>query len=217
MACRPINNAGLRAVLDFGILLLVLTQLTADAQNEFTWKDASQNTHNLSDLEEILQKHRQWIESLKKSGTQADLSKTSLFFANLSNANLVDANPSNAKLTGADLSYAILFGTNLNGAAVDLAKSDGVVFEPSSLPELRGMSRVENLELLTYIDNPVALVQLRKQFEDGGLRDQERKITYALKRREAELSWATCSTSRELPGDKGTRAIIWSSDSILAN
>src|SRR6266498_3025516 len=227
MACRPINNAGLRAVLDFGILLLVLTQLTADAQNEFTWKDASQNTHNLSDLEEILQKHRQWIESLKKSGTQADLSKTSLFKANLSNANLsdanlsnanlVDANPSNAKLTGADLSYAILFGTNLNGAAVDLAKSDGVVFEPSSLPELRGMSRVENLELLTYIDNPVALVQLRKQFEDGGLRDQERKITYALKRREAELSWATCSTSRELPGDKGTRAIIWSSDSILAN
>src|SRR6266542_1377315 len=167
MACRPINNAGLRAVLDFGILLLVLTQLTADAQNEFTWKDASQNTHNLSDLEEILQKHRQWIESLKKSGTQADLSKTSLFEANLSNANL----------TAADLSYAILFGTNLNGAAVDLAKSDGVVFEPSSLPELRGMSRVENLALLTYIDNPVALVQLRKQCEDGGLRDQERKIT----------------------------------------
>src|SRR6266542_382379 len=155
MACRPINNAGLRAVLDFGILLLVLTQLTADAQNEFTWKDASQNTHNLSDLEEILQKHRQWIESLKKSGTQADLSKTSLFKANLSNANLSEANlsnanlgsanPSNAKLTGADLSYAILFGTNLNGAAVDLAKSDGVVFEQSSLPELRGMSRVENL------------------------------------------------------------------------
>src|SRR6266540_3751329 len=176
MACRPINNAGLRAVLDFGILLLVLTQLTADAQNEFTWKDASQNTHNLSDLEEILQKHRQWIESLKKSGTQADLSKTSLFKANLSNANLSEANLSNANLgsanlnsanlsnadlSNADLSYAILFGTNLNGAAVDLAKSDGVVFEPSSLPELRGMSRVENLELLTYIDNPVALVQLR--------------------------------------------------------
>ena len=60
------------------------------------------------------------------------------------------------------------------------------------------------------------MVQLRKQFQDGGLREQERKIAYALKRREAELSWAR-GTSRRLPGDKGPRAILWSSDSVLAN
>src|SRR5439155_21530073 len=57
---------------------------------------------------------------------------------------------------------------------------------------------------------------LRKQFQDGGLREQERKIAYALKRREAELSCAR-GTSRRLPGDKGPRAILWSSDSVLAN
>jgi len=73
----------------------------------------------------------------------------------------------------------------------------------------------KNLESLTYQENPDALVQLRKQFQDGGFREQERKITYALKRRETELSWRGC-TSRELPEDK-TRAILWSSDSNVAN
>jgi uncharacterized protein YjbI with pentapeptide repeats len=273
------------------------------------------NTRNLSNLEEILQKHQQWIESGKKSGTRADLSKANLSKANLSDANLSDANLSdanlshanlskadlgNANLTYANLTYANLLNadlsganltnanltnanllkavlvnvnllkavllnanllgavllnanlsnanlsganlsdanltnanlsnawlwnanlarahlleTDLSGAWFDAGDFDGAVFEPNSLPQLRGMSRVKNLELLTYKDNPVALVQLRKQFEDGGLREQERKITYALKRREAELSWERC-TSRDLP--KGQpRAIIWSSDSILAN
>jgi hypothetical protein len=53
---------------------------------------------------------------------------------------------------------------------------------------VRGIAGAKNLDLLTYFANPDALVQLRKQFEDGGFREQERKITYALKRREAELS-----------------------------
>ena len=61
------------------------------------------------------------------------------------------------------------------------------------------MARVQNLELITYTDNPAALFQLRKQFEDSGLREQERKITYALKRREAELSCNRCM--RGLPTD----------------
>jgi hypothetical protein len=69
---------------------------------------------------------------------------------------------------------------------------------------------------LTYDRSPDALFQLRKEFEDGGFREQERKITYALKRREAELAWEGC-TSRELHGENETRAILWSSDSNLAN
>jgi hypothetical protein len=72
------------------------------------------------------------------------------------------------------------------------------------------------LELLTYFDNPDALVQLRKQFENGGFREQERKITYALKRQEAELSCEKC-TSRKGPNQDAARAIISSSDSIVAN
>jgi Pentapeptide repeats (8 copies) len=259
-------------MVQFGILLLLLTQVTANAQKEFTWKDASHNTRTLSDLQEILQNHRQWAQSGKKLGTRADLSdaylrganlggallgSANLSRANLSNANLngailiraelsgaelASANLSGASLTYADLSGAYLGGANLNGAYMggaelahallfqadlssarfNVAKFDGTVFEPNALPQLEGVSRAKNLELLTYKDNPVALVQLRKQFEDGGFREQERKITYALKRREAELSWERCTSrdKRSAWGEDETdlraRAIIWSSDTCLS-
>jgi len=259
--------------------------LTAQAQ--FEWRDASGNVRSLPDLEEILRKHGQWLESGKKAGTRANLDHAFLSGANLSgailaeavltdaklnyanlsgaflsganlsgavlaeanlggaflseanltdakldhanlsgqaildhatlvdatlvDANLTDANLDNANLSGVDLSYA-----NLTHAWVGAANFDRAIFEPNSLPILSGISGAKNLELLTYSENPAALVQLRKQFEDGGLREQERKITYALKRREAELSWAR-GTSRSPPGGKGTRAILSSSDSILAN
>ena len=68
--------------------------------------------------------------------------------------------------------------------------------------------------MLTYDTNPDALVQLRKQFEDSGFREEEREITYALKRREAEISWEGCKSRKT--ADR-TRAILWSSDSNLAN
>jgi hypothetical protein len=129
---------------------------------------------------------------------------------------LVGAFLTDAYLSSANLSGANLYRAKLTGAWVNYANFDRAIFEPDSLPELSGISQAENLELLTYWFNPAALVQLRKQFEDGGLREQERKITYALKRREAELSWDR-GTSRTFPTGKGTRAILWSSDSILAN
>jgi uncharacterized protein YjbI with pentapeptide repeats len=210
--------------------------LTSQTQTQFEWRDASGNVRSLPDLEEILRKHRQWIESGYKAGTQANLDHANLSGANLTNAQLtiatlngallVNANLTNAKLNLASLTNAILYGANLTdaqleqadltGAWVGYANFDRAIFEPKSLPTLSGISQAENLELVTYSHNPAALAQLRKQCEDGGLQEQERKITYALKRREAELSWEG-GTSRELPRGKGTRAILWSSDSILAN
>jgi len=158
------------------------------AQTGWEWRDGSGNVRSLSDLEEILREHRQWIDSEKKAGTRANLDHANLSGANLTGANLTDANLTNANLFGADLTGAYLYAANL----------DRAIFEPKSLPTLTGILQTQNLELLTYSHNPAALVQLRKQFEDGGLRKQERKITYALKRREAELSWAR-GTSRSLP------------------
>jgi hypothetical protein len=230
-------NDGISRVIGSGILLLLLAaHLTAQAQTQYEWRDASGNVHSLPDLEEILRKHRQWIESEKKAGTPANLGAAILTDANLTDANLRGAILTGADLSGANLTGAWLTGANLTGAFLPYAnltdaflykanltdanlagaRVGGTVFEPKSLPELSGISQAQNLELLTYYRNPAALVQLRKQFEDGGLREQERKITYALKRREPELSWAR-GTSRKLPGEKGTRAILWSSDSILAN
>jgi len=270
--CQQTNSTGISRVIGSGILLLLLAaHLTAQPQTQFEWHDASENVRSLSDLEEILHKHREWIESGEKAGTRAlltaadlsgadlsganlsgadlsganliraglgganltganlrhanltnaslsdaNLSEANLFEANLTDAFLLGANLTNANLDDANLSGALLYQVDLTGVRFDRANFNGAIFEPNSLPTLSGISRAQNLELLTYIDNPAALVQLRKQFEDGGLREQERKITYAVKRREAELSWAR-GTSRRLPGENATRAILWSSDSILAN
>jgi hypothetical protein len=166
----------------------------------------------------------------------ADLSDAALIEADLDGANLVTAHLDgvrldraslrNANLRYAELRHADLRDAELSAAFLGGAKLDGAIFEPKSLPELSGFAAANGLELLTYASNPTALVQLRKQLEDGGFREQERKITFALKRREAQLSWAGC-TARRLPeynafrepvGPNGPpRAILWSSDSNFAN
>ncbi|HXX18858.1 MAG TPA: pentapeptide repeat-containing protein [Candidatus Acidoferrum sp.] len=150
----------------------------------------------------------------------ANLNGVDLHDVYLSDAHLDGATMFGAQLDGAHLQYAHLNGAdlrdaNLVGAHLYGADFAGAKFEPKSLPELREVASTKNLELLTYVTDPDALVQLRKQLEDGGFRELERKITYALKRREAELSWMGCRT-RGLPDGK-TRAILWSSDSNLAN
>jgi uncharacterized protein YjbI with pentapeptide repeats len=142
--------------------------------------------------------------------TGADLGYSDLTRADLQLANLNDANLNEANLSGADLR-----GAKLANASLYEAKLAYTIFEPISMPELRSIAAAANLELLTYQDNPDALFQLRKQFQDGGFRMQERKITYALKRRETERALQACK-SRTPEKDK-TRALLWSSDSNLAN
>jgi hypothetical protein len=132
----------------------------------------------------------------------------------LSRAVLLHADLRGAYMMGTDLSQANLRDADLTGAYPLNADLSRTVFEAKSLPELRGIAGARNLELITYGENPDALVQLRKQFADGGFREQERKITYALKRKEAELAWELYKSWKT--GDK-TRAILWSSDSNLAN
>lgn len=67
------------------------------------------------------------------------------------------------------------------------------VFEPASNPNVRGIAAAKNLELLTFRSSPDALVALRKQFQDFGFRAQERKLTFALMRRGAQLQKEACS------------------------
>ena len=127
--------------------------------------------------------------------SDADLIGAVLFWAVLFRANLSDADLSDANLHGAYLSLANLSNANLHGANLSDA-----FFEPKVNPEIRGIAAARNLELITYSRNPKddvspeeakknALAQLRKDFRDGGFVDQERKITYALKRRQAEILW----------------------------
>jgi len=89
------------------------------------------------------------------------------------------------------------------------------VFEPASLHDLIGISSWSNLLSLTYRKIPTGLVQVRKRFEDDGVREQGRQITYVLKRREAEICCERCYSKRPL-ANKG-RPILWSADSTVAN
>ncbi len=73
------------------------------------------------ELDEILRKHKIWIESDKKEGERENLSGTDLSRKDLSGAYLSDAflsgaNLSRANLSGADLSAADLNGANFSGA-----------------------------------------------------------------------------------------------------
>lgn len=204
------SDASQRRVPALVVLLLLLVSRPTDAQQQpdLTWKDEQWTwntvagaTRTRAELYEMLSKHAQWERSNGKSGHYADL---------LNGADLRGANLGTADLRGADF-------TNANLTNVDFSQSylAGAIFEPRSLPELRGIAAAQGLELLTYKNYQDALVQLRKQFQDAGFREQERKITYALKRREAEESRWRC-TRIDISGDKA-RAILWSPDSNLAN
>jgi hypothetical protein len=126
----------------------------------------------------------------------ADLSGADLSGAKLARAHLDAAQLEDIDLTGADLTDSTLVltnltearivGTDLRGANFYGADLKLAVFEPTNLPTATGIGAAMNLDSITYIFFPNGLAALRKEFEDSGLREQERRITYALKRSETE-------------------------------
>jgi len=117
----------------------------------------------------------------------ANLSGAHLLSTNLTRASLNRADLTRASLNRADLTRVELVGAELKDAHFSDADLQDATFEPNSTPELRSIATARHLELVTYQTNPDALAQLRKQFQENGFRTQERKITYALSRRKAEL------------------------------
>jgi len=117
--------------------------------------------------------------------SNADLRYADPSDANLSNAKLNDANLSNADLRGAKLVYADLTDTDLSGADLSSADLTGAIFEPKDLPPTRGIWSAKHLSEMVYLNRPTALFTLRKKFREGGLHPEEREITYAIKRSEA--------------------------------
>lgn len=227
-------------------LLAPPTEAQRELEPTWRWNDALGRPRTRDELEKILAEHREWVHSGGEQGRRANLSYAQLpgvdlpsvdwgtpvlKGADLSHADLNEAHLGSADLRGANLFGANLTGTDLGGADLsgadlreaDLAKTNlyaadlaAAIFEPKSLPEIRVVAAASNLEFLTYESSPDALVQLRKGFEDSGFRAHEREITYAVKRREAGLSWEGCKSW--LPLKYWTiRKILWSSDSNLAN
>jgi hypothetical protein len=185
-------------------------------QRERVCAFSSANPLTPAELDKILQEHKIWLSSNGSQGSRAKLigaglGDMDLHGANLSRAELHDvwldgadlhgadldnadlhcahldnADLSGAELGGANLNYASLYNAALTGADFFGAYLQNAIYEPKSYPAITAIATANKLELLTYELSPIALVQLRKQFQENGFRVQEREVTYALNRRRAE-------------------------------
>ena len=89
---------------------------------------------------------------------------------------------SEAVLYGADMRWSNLTDTTLTGADFSDTDLQGVVFEPKpgKLPKIAEIASARNLEKMTYRKSPHQLSQLRGAFSAAGLKDQARRVTYAI-------------------------------------
>lgn len=99
----------------------------------FTFKGEGMEKISKIELNQILNLHKEWIDSGFKRGKQANLSGANLFDANLFDANLSNANLSNANLYGATLFGANLFDANLYGANLSNANLSGANLSGANL------------------------------------------------------------------------------------
>ena len=105
-----------------------------------------------SELKDILDQHRLWIESDRKQGKGADLRG-----ANLRGANLYGANLWNAYLPGADLQYADLQYADLQYANLQGANLQGATFTTN-------FKKVGWFEETTFSEDQIAWVCLHLKF-----------------------------------------------------
>ena len=119
--------------------------------------------------------------------TYTDLKYADLTEADFRQATLEKTIFSGATLTRALLSNARFLDVALDGADLRGAELEGLTFQANrNLPKASLIAGAKHLEYLTYEDDPEALARLEKEFRETGFREQERKITYALKRREEQ-------------------------------
>jgi uncharacterized protein YjbI with pentapeptide repeats len=160
-----------------------------------------------------LQKEDLWYTNLQKANLyEADLRKADLRWADFRGADLRYAKLQNADLRCADLEGAFLFGANLEGARLwdanlqgacldraNVHKADlggvslqGAVYEPipDKLPDYWTLTHPRNrLDTLVFRYSPAALMALRGAFKNGGMRTQERQLTYAIERTKRLQAW----------------------------
>jgi len=115
---------------------------------------------------------------------KANLVGTNLIDADLRRARFDSANLTGAKLDSADLREAFLIKSNLSGTSFIAANMKGTIFNPRELPPGGFFAFAKNLQYMHYVFSPDALMRLRKNLRDAGLTNEERAVTYAIKRSE---------------------------------
>src|SRR5579862_963523 len=188
---------------------------TSDAQIRSTLK-RQESTLNSAKLPSDFHPQPPWEWSGDFSHAQLsgqDLRYVSFIGADLTASYFFESNLNHADAqsrilyagTGANLHPMCYVTTLFNGAwflktkllGAELGESDmaHAVFEPDTLPDARSIARAQNLQLLTFVTDPTALMQLRKSFQDSGFGEQVRQVTYALRFRENEIEWLSCCPS----------------------
>jgi hypothetical protein len=123
---------------------------------------------------------------------EANLQGAALDAAKLQGAHLIQANLKGANLWDAKLQGALLDEANLEEANLFEANLQGVVYEPNpgKLPNFWTLTDPGNhLETLVFHDSPAALIALREAFKKGGMRTQERQLTYAIEHTRRLQAW----------------------------
>lgn len=191
------------ALISFLLLSVVFAARAQD--KEWTWKDGLGRTRTRTELDDILRKHKQWVESDRQSGSRAGLFGAHLLGADLSNAVLTEADLRGADLdgadlrgadlggvdlpaavlTGADLRGADLIQANLRGAHLGGADLRGALYEPKENPPPEFIAQTKNLGWVEYFSNSKPLTDLRRSLAESGFRVAERQVTAALRRKYA--------------------------------
>jgi len=184
---------------------LIRADLSGANLSDIRLSDAILNGANLSESQLVhADLIRADLSGANLSGSDligADLRTAILRGADLSDANLSDrpdvkvsrynwrnrkpeaADLSGANLSRADLSGANLHNANLSGADLSDANLTGATYEPLSGKEPNEDTIVTAVGLSTLkYSQPRALVSLRRFLKNGGYRNQEREVTYAIHR-----------------------------------
>jgi uncharacterized protein YjbI with pentapeptide repeats len=126
--------------------------------------------------------------------TQADFNGAHLKGATLNGATLrgtsfAYADLEDVDMTEADLEGATFQDAKLGGASLREANVAHLSFDikPGKLPIVHDIATARNLSTMSFWRSPEGLAQLREEFKKTGLRQQERELTYAIRRREREI------------------------------
>jgi Pentapeptide repeats (8 copies) len=122
----------------------------------------------------------------------ANLQETRLDMANLRRAALNGVSLQKARLYQAHLQEALLAETNLQEADLSKANLQGALYEPlpGTLPAFWTLTDPHNhLETLGFQRSLAGLIELREAFKRGGMRTQERQLTYAIEHTKQLLAW----------------------------
>jgi Pentapeptide repeats (8 copies) len=164
-------------------------------------------TPTSKDLEEVRGNHQAWLKTKRnpQDKLRANLCGANLqgrFLttrvgpqgpgADLQGADLRQANLQGAHLRQADLRGADLSQADLRGADLSQANLTKAVYEPKTEipPSLWTLTNpCNNLEKLVFRDSPAGLIALRDAFKKGGMRTQERQLTYAIEHTKMLQAW----------------------------